>query len=72
MSKTKQLAESIHNRVSSGEMTVNDIEFLIQHHFDDATKVLKNINKTSLNDNDRFSRIVDFEQTFGLSKTHLV
>ncbi len=45
---------------------------VISYWLDDAFKLIKNIDQTSLNDTDRFKRIIEIEEKFGIPKTHLI
>ena len=47
-------------------------ENLISWQMDDAFKIIKNINQTSLNSTDRTQRLIDLEIKFGIPKTHLI
>jgi len=70
--KTKLLAEQIINSVKANGGDIDHVANMIKWHWDDATKVLKNIKETSTNETDRTNRIIEFEEKFGLSKTHVI
>lgn len=45
---------------------------VIGYWIDDAFKLIKNIEQTSLNDSDRTQRLIEIEEKFGIPKTHLI
>ena len=77
MQSTHDLAVNIVwkcNNLTGGtnEDMVNAISNSIAWHIDDALKVVKNINETSVNKQDRVDRLIELEQKFGIPKTHLL
>ena len=72
MDKTTELAKGIMRMAISGELSQNQITFLIRRHWEEATALVKNINDTSIGLADRMDRMIEFEKSFGLSKTHLL
>lgn len=73
MDKLQELSENIFNKVRE-RGDVYDAEWIansISYFWQDATKVLKNINETSVNPDDRGKRLIKLEEDFGLSKTYI-
>lgn len=54
------------------ETAVNAVRINITYLVDDILKLLKNINATSLNESDRFRRIIELEEKYGIPKTHIL
>lgn len=48
------------------------VEAEIYHQMDNAFKLIKNIQQTSLNDNERINRLIEAESKYGIPKTHLL
>jgi len=48
------------------------IEGQISWHINDTLKLIKNINETSYNKEDRISRVFKMEEDYGIPKTHLI
>ena len=57
--------------IKRSQMIAN-AENWISWQMDDAFKIIKNINQTSLNSTDRTQRLIDLEIKFGIPKTHLI
>ena len=53
------------------EMIIH-VENCISWAMDDALKVIRNIENTSLNKLDRAARFIDLENKYGIPKTHLI
>lgn len=47
------------------------LENSIQWYIQDVLKLIKNINETSYNASDRGQRLIDMEDKYGISKTHI-
>lgn len=69
--KTEYLAQVIMRKANDRTINESDVKFLIESHWLEATKLLDNINRTSLNDNDKAQRLMQFERDFGLPKDYL-
>ncbi len=67
MNTVSQEAEFIHKLESR-----HDREFFLRKYLDEVFKIVKDINTTSLNADDRFKRIVELESKYDIPKTHLV
>lgn len=86
MQTIKELSETIVQTTSSlltynvipgykgtKEQCANEnIENRITWYINDVLKVLKNINETSVNKQDRAKRLIDLEEKFGIPKTHSI
>lgn len=47
------------------------LDFVISAHVQDVLKAVKNINETSINNSDRWQRLIDLEEKYEVSKTHI-
>ncbi len=75
MRTLQEVAELIILRSKDGtseEKYKGIISAILAYHLDDVFKAIKNINETSLNQSDRFARILELEKKFGVPKTHIV
>ena len=75
----QKLAQKIYYMVKDrSEQLMQDVELIgyienfISWQIDDALKMIKNINETSLNEKDRVNRLIELEQKYGIPKTHLL
>jgi hypothetical protein len=70
----RELAEDIISMINhecDRNKLIQSIENRISWQMNDAFKMIKNINETSISETDRVSRIIELEQKFGIPKTHL-
>jgi hypothetical protein len=51
---------------------IKKIENELSWHINDVLKLIKNINETSVNEQDRVERLIHAEHTYGIPKTHLL
>ena len=58
--------------ISESEEGIRFIENQISWQMNDAFRVIKNIDQTSLNKEDRAGRLIELEEKFGIPKTHLI
>lgn len=62
---------NLYSKATASERTVyimNQLKYLL----DDAFKLVKNINETSLPGKDRTDRLIEIESKLGIPKTHLL
>jgi hypothetical protein len=76
MRNNRQLAEGFYkvfkNKSLLPSQKLKEIENQIAWHIDDVLKLIKNINETSVNEQDRVDRLIHAEHTYGIPKTHLL
>lgn len=72
MTQIEKVATELMEMHLRGDLSVSHIKERVGWLWDDATKLVKNINETSAGETDRINRIIQFEEKFGLSKTHLL
>lgn len=70
--KTEEVAAGIIFHVKQNDGSVESVASMIRHYIDDVLKVIKNINETSLNSDDRLKRLCELEVKYGISKTHIL
>lgn len=70
---SKRINQTLKDKNNEPDM---DKEYFIynalRYLLDDALKMIKNINETSLPGHDRTQRIIDLEKKFGIPKTHIL
>lgn len=67
----KKVKESPNTEVNEAEAVLY-IENQISWQMDEAFKMIKNIDQTSFNKQDRAERLIELESKFGIPKTHLI
>lgn len=67
----KKVKESPNTEVNEAEAVLY-IENQISWQMDEAFKMIKNIDQTSFNKQDRAERLIELEAKFGIPKTHLI
>lgn len=76
MKSTREIAKWAVDMAEKDDIDYNEkiqqLENMISWHLNDAFKIIKNINETSLNNADRSKRIIDLEAQYGIPKTHLI
>jgi len=76
MKSTQSIAEAVYNQAVNKQLTrkekIKTIENFISWHINDILKLIKNINETSVNKQDRIDRIYQAEKEYGIPKTHLL
>lgn len=72
MQSTSEFTSTIVNAVKGEVLSEKWIERQLQRYLDDVFKLIKNIDETSLNSQDRFRRIIELEQKYGIPKTYLI
>lgn len=75
MESTSKLADRIVEKVHEApyrDVAIEWVDQQIRYHIQDALKLIKNINETSMNEADRQKRIIAMEDEFGISKTHIL
>lgn len=70
--KTEELAQTIMRKATERTLNENEVLFLIQSHWKEASNVISNIESTSIGDNDRATRLQVFEERFGLSIEYII
>lgn len=53
-------------------LVTDQVQHMITWHIDDALKLIKNINTTSISQLDRFRRLLELEDNFGIPKTYTI
>lgn len=53
-------------------VAIRDVDTILKMYIQDILQIVKNINTTSMNESDRVQRLIEFEQKYGISNTHLL
>ena len=72
MQSTSEFTSTIISAVKGEVLSEKWIERQLQRYLDDVFKLIKNIDETSFNSEDRFRRIIELEEKYGIPKTYLI